>query len=105
MKLARPPERFTGGLIKALNDHGSCRRRSVGPDASMLLISSRILPAAGMHHMSRIVLGIPKQGSMRDGAWPLTTAQKAMVSAATIVPAPVLQRLASPAAKPKKTEE
>jgi NAD(P)-dependent dehydrogenase (short-subunit alcohol dehydrogenase family) len=105
MKLARPPERFTDGVLTALDDQKSFRRRGVGPDASMLLIASRILPAAGMHHMSRIVLGIPKQGSMRDGAWPLTVAQKAMVFAAKIVPAPVLQRLASLAAKRKKNEE
>ena len=104
MKLARPPERFTDGVLRALDDQKSFRRRGVGPDASMLLVSSRILPAAGMHHVSRIVLGIPRQGSMRDGAWPLTVAQKAMVSVAKIVPAPVLQRLASLAAKRKKTE-
>jgi NAD(P)-dependent dehydrogenase (short-subunit alcohol dehydrogenase family) len=102
MKLARPPERFTDGLLKALNDHGSFRRRGVGPDASMLLVSSRILPAIGMHHMSRVVLGIPKQGSMRDGAWPLTTAQKAMVFATKVIPQPVLQRLAAMAAKRRK---
>ncbi len=71
----------------------------------MLLVSSRILPAAGMHHMSRIVLGIPKQGSMRNGAWPLTTAQKGMVFAAKIIPAPVMQRLVSLAAKRKRNEE
>jgi NAD(P)-dependent dehydrogenase (short-subunit alcohol dehydrogenase family) len=106
MKLARPPERFTDGLIKALNDRGSFRRRGVGPDASMLLASSRILPASGMHHVSRIVLGIPRQGSMRDGAWPLTFAQKAMVLVARVIPQPVLQRLASLAAKRgKKNEE
>jgi NAD(P)-dependent dehydrogenase (short-subunit alcohol dehydrogenase family) len=45
MKLARPPERFTDGVVKALNDHGAFRRRGVGPDASMLLMSNRILPA------------------------------------------------------------
>src|SRR5246500_2582353 len=104
MKLARPPERFTDGVLKALDDRGAFRRRGVGPDASMLLVSNRILPASGMHHVSRIVLGIPKQGSMRDGAWPLTTAQKAMVLAARIIPQPVLQRLASLAAKRKKNE-
>jgi NAD(P)-dependent dehydrogenase (short-subunit alcohol dehydrogenase family) len=105
MRLARPPQRFTDGLLKALDDRGSFRRHGVGPDASMLLVSSRILPASGMHHISRIVLGIPKQGSMRGGAWPLTSAQKAMVVAAKILPAPVLQRLASLAAKRKKYEE
>jgi NAD(P)-dependent dehydrogenase (short-subunit alcohol dehydrogenase family) len=105
MKLARPPDRFADGVVKALADTGSFRRRGVGPDASMLLVSSRILPASGMHHMSRVVLGIPKQGSMRDGAWPLTTAQKAMLFATKLIPQPVLQRLVSLAAKRKKNEE
>ncbi len=95
MKLARPPERFTDGLLKALEDRGPFRRRGVGPDASMLLAANRILPASRMHHVSRIVLGIPRQGSMRGGAWPLTTAQKAMVLAARILPQPVLRRLAA----------
>jgi hypothetical protein len=58
-----------------------------------------------MHHMSRIILGIPKQGSMRDGAWPLTVNQKAMVLVARILPQPVLQRLASLAAKRRKANE
>jgi NAD(P)-dependent dehydrogenase (short-subunit alcohol dehydrogenase family) len=99
MRFARSPERFTVGLVKALADTGSFRRRGVGPDASMLLVSNRILPAIGMHHMSRTVLGIPKQGSMRGGAWPLTASQRAMVLAARVLPQPVLQRLASMAAK------
>jgi NAD(P)-dependent dehydrogenase (short-subunit alcohol dehydrogenase family) len=105
MKLARPPEKFPDGLLKALDDRGPFCRRGVGPDASMLLASNRILPASGMHHMSRIVLGIPRQGSMRDGAWPLTTAQKAMVLAARVLPAPVLQRLASLAARRRQGTE
>lgn len=74
--LARRPERFTEGLVKALDDRKPFRRRGVGPDASMLLAANRILPASGMHQLSRIVLGIPRQGSMRDGAWPMTTGQK-----------------------------
>ncbi len=104
MRLARPPERFTDGLLKALDDRAAFRRRGVGPDASMLLAANRILPASGMHHVSRTVLGIPRQGSMRGGAWPLTTAQKAMVLAARVIPQPVLQRLASLAAKRKGTQ-
>ncbi|OBI79589.1 SDR family oxidoreductase [Mycobacterium asiaticum] len=95
IKFARKPERFTDGLVKALDDQGAFRRHGVGPDASMLLVSSRLLPAAGMHHMSRMVLGIPRFGSMRDGAYPLTTAQRAMVSAAKVLPQPVMTRLAS----------
>jgi NAD(P)-dependent dehydrogenase (short-subunit alcohol dehydrogenase family) len=99
MKLARPPERFTDGLLKALADQKPFRRRGVGPDASMLLVANRILPASGVHHMSRIVLGIPRQGSMRGGAYPLTASQNAMVFAARVLPQPVLQRLAALAAR------
>jgi len=95
MRFARAPERFTDGLVRALADQAPFRRHGLGPDASMLLVFSRILPASGMHHMSRIVLGIPRQGSMRDGAWPLTASQKAMVAVARVLPAPLLQRLAA----------
>jgi NAD(P)-dependent dehydrogenase (short-subunit alcohol dehydrogenase family) len=99
MKLARPPEKFADGLLKALSDTASFRRHGVGPDASMLLVSNRILPAAGMHHMSRLVMGIPRQGTMRDGAWPLTGTQRAMVLATKIIPQPLMQRLADRAAR------
>jgi NAD(P)-dependent dehydrogenase (short-subunit alcohol dehydrogenase family) len=95
ISFARPPERFTDGLLTALDDRRSFRRRGVGLDASMLLAANRILPAAGMHHLSRIVLGIPKQGSMRGGAWPLTASQKAMVLVARVLPQPLLRRLAA----------
>jgi NAD(P)-dependent dehydrogenase (short-subunit alcohol dehydrogenase family) len=108
MRMARPPEKFTDGVVKALADTGSFRRRGVGPDASMLLALNRILPTIGMHHMSRVMLGIPKRGSMRDGAWPLTWAQKAQVSlalAAKVVPAPAMRRLAMLAAKRSKGNE
>jgi NAD(P)-dependent dehydrogenase (short-subunit alcohol dehydrogenase family) len=99
IKFARPPERFTDGLVKALADRGAFRRHAVGPDASMLLVSNRILPPSGMHHMSRLVLGIPRQGAMRNGAWPLTGVQKAMVLAAKVIPQPLMQRLADRAAR------
>lgn len=65
MKLARSPDRFTDGLLRALGDTTPFRRRGVGPDASMLLALNRILPAAGMHQLSRLVLGIPRQGALR----------------------------------------
>lgn len=101
MKLAMPPERFTDGLLKALNDKGAFRRRGVGPDASMLLAFNRILPSSGMHHISRIVLGIPRQGSMRGGAWPLTLAQRATTLVVRILPQPLMQRLAAKRRKGK----
>jgi NAD(P)-dependent dehydrogenase (short-subunit alcohol dehydrogenase family) len=95
IKFARSPERFADGLVKALEDKGPFRRHGVGPDASMLLACNRVLPASGMHQMSRIVLGIPRLGAMRDGAYPLTTAQRAIVSAAKVLPQPVMARLAT----------
>ncbi|CAJ1586944.1 SDR family oxidoreductase [[Mycobacterium] wendilense] len=99
MSFARPPEKFTDGLLAALADRAGFRRRGVGIEASMLLVANRILPAAGMHHMSRMVLGIPRQGAMRGGAVPLTATQRAMVVAAKILPQPVLQRLGQAAAR------
>lgn len=104
VKFARSPERFTDGLVKALTDQGAFRRHGVGPDASMLLVTNRFLPSAGMHHMSRVILGIPRFGSMRDGAWPLTTAQRLMVSAAKVLPQPVMVRLASLATRFSRTQ-
>jgi NAD(P)-dependent dehydrogenase (short-subunit alcohol dehydrogenase family) len=95
VSFARPPEKFTDGLIKALDDSRSFKRRGVGPDASMLLAFNRVLPATGMHHMSRLAMGIPRYGAMRGGAYPLTAGQRAMVFAARVLPQPVLQRLAS----------
>jgi NAD(P)-dependent dehydrogenase (short-subunit alcohol dehydrogenase family) len=105
MRLARSPERFADGLLKALEDEGSFRRRAVGRDASMLLVSNRILPAAGMHHVSRLVMGIPRHGAMRGGAYPLTTGQKAMVTAAKVLPQPVLMRLATLATRFSPSKE
>jgi hypothetical protein len=98
ISFARPAERFTDGLIKALADQKPFRRRGVGPDASMLLTFNRILPSSGMHHMSRIVLGIPRQGSMRDRQWPAkggSLGQRGMVLVARVLPQSVLQRLAA----------
>lgn len=99
IKFARRPEQFADGLVKALDDTGPFRRRAVGPDAAMLMALNRVVPSAGMHHVPRLVMGIPRHGSMRDGAWPLTTAQKAMITAAKVIPQPVLMRLATVAAR------
>ncbi|MGZ8771508.1 MAG: hypothetical protein ACXWXJ_10970, partial [Aeromicrobium sp.] len=95
VRFARQPVKFTDGLVSSLDDRASFRRRGVGPDAAMLLMSNRILPASGMHHMSRLVMGIPRQGAMRGGAFPLTGAQRVMVFAARVLPPAVLQRIAS----------
>lgn len=105
IRFARRPERFAEGLLKALDDTGPFRRRAVGPDAAMLLALNRVVPSAGMHHVPRLVMGIPRQGSMRGGAYPLTAAQKAMVFAAKVLPQPVMQRLAEVAMRRAAAKE
>jgi NAD(P)-dependent dehydrogenase (short-subunit alcohol dehydrogenase family) len=67
MRLARPPARFAAGLAKALEAQGSFARRAVGPDAKMLLISNRILPGRALHQITRVALGIPRHGALRNG--------------------------------------
>lgn len=62
---ARSPERFAAGLAKALDSSKPFVRRSVGPDARMLLIANRLLPGVGLHHMTRLMMGIPRFGAMR----------------------------------------
>jgi NAD(P)-dependent dehydrogenase (short-subunit alcohol dehydrogenase family) len=105
IRFARPPEKFADGLLEALSDRGAFARHGVGPDASMLLVSNRLLPSPGMHHLSRLVLGIPRQGAMRDGAWPLTTAQRAMLLAVKVIPKPVMQRVADRATRKAAARE
>lgn len=63
----RSPDRFAAGLAKALDGDAPFTRRSVGPDARMLLIANRLLPGIGLHHMVRMMMGIPRFGAMREG--------------------------------------
>lgn len=61
---ARSPQRFAAGLAKALESGAPFVRRSVGPDARMLLIANRVLPAAGLHQMVRVMMGLPRFGAL-----------------------------------------
>jgi NAD(P)-dependent dehydrogenase (short-subunit alcohol dehydrogenase family) len=61
---ARSPDRFAAGLAKALDSAAPFARRPVGPDARMLLIANRVLPAAGLHHMTRLIMGLPRFGGL-----------------------------------------
>ncbi|WP_433526013.1 SDR family oxidoreductase [Nocardia pseudovaccinii] len=60
---ARSPEQFAAGLARALGGTAPFVRHAVGPDARMLLTASRILPAAALHHLTRLMLGIPRSGA------------------------------------------
>lgn len=68
---ARSPQRFADGLAKALDSNRPYVRRSVGPDARMLLIANRLLPGAGLHQMTRLMMGLPRYGALRGD--PTTT--------------------------------
>jgi NAD(P)-dependent dehydrogenase (short-subunit alcohol dehydrogenase family) len=61
---ARSPERFAAGLANALESSKPFDKRSVGPDARMLLIANRMLPGAGLHQMVRLMMGIPRFGAL-----------------------------------------
>lgn len=63
---ARPPEKFAVGLAKALDSRKPFVRRSVGPDARMLLLANKFMPSVVMHHMIRVMMGIPRFGALRD---------------------------------------
>lgn len=64
-RAARPPEKFAEGLAKALASSKPFVRTAVGPDARMLLIGNRLLPASGLHQMTRLMMGIPRFGALR----------------------------------------
>jgi NAD(P)-dependent dehydrogenase (short-subunit alcohol dehydrogenase family) len=63
---AKSPERFAASLAKALDSEKPFVRRPVGPDARMLLITNRLLPPAALHHMIRLMMGIPRFGGLTD---------------------------------------
>jgi NAD(P)-dependent dehydrogenase (short-subunit alcohol dehydrogenase family) len=65
LRIAKPPEKFAASLAKALDDSSPFARCAVGIDARMLLIATRLLPDAAMHHMTRLMMGIPRFGALR----------------------------------------
>jgi NAD(P)-dependent dehydrogenase (short-subunit alcohol dehydrogenase family) len=65
MRIASPPDRFGRALAKALADTAPYTKHPVGPDARMLVLASRLLPQAGMYQMSRLAMGLPRQGAIR----------------------------------------
>ena len=64
-RAARSPDLFAAGLAKALEENKPFVRRSVGPDARILLVANRLLPGAAMHTMTRLMMGIPRFGALR----------------------------------------
>ena len=62
---ARSPEKFAAGLAHALDSSKPFVKTAIGPDARMLLIANRVLPSAGLHQMTRLMMGIPRFGALR----------------------------------------
>jgi NAD(P)-dependent dehydrogenase (short-subunit alcohol dehydrogenase family) len=64
-RAAKPPEQFAIALADALDETAPYVRRPVGYDARMLVIAARVVPARAMHHMTRLMMGIPRFGALR----------------------------------------
>jgi NAD(P)-dependent dehydrogenase (short-subunit alcohol dehydrogenase family) len=65
MRLANPPERFGTALAKALDERAPFARRTVGLDARMLLVGSRLLPGRLLHHAVRWAMRLPRHGALQ----------------------------------------
>lgn len=66
LRIARAPKTFAPTVERALADRGPIRRRSVGIDARLLLLGSRVLPDRLLQRLAGIAIGIPGPGSLRD---------------------------------------
>jgi len=62
---AKSPDRFAAALGTALDADTPFVRRPVGADARLLMIANRLLPAAGLHTITRMMMGIPRFGALR----------------------------------------
>src|SRR5499426_178587 len=62
MRLANPPERFGPALARALDERAPFARHTVGIDARMLLVGSRLLPGWLLHHAVRWAMRLPRHG-------------------------------------------
>lgn len=66
IKMARSPELFARSLAQALESDKAFAKVPVGPDARMLLHTSRLMPSAGMHQFIRLAMGLPRRGALRS---------------------------------------
>ncbi|OBF34308.1 short-chain dehydrogenase/reductase [Mycobacterium sp. ACS1612] len=64
-RAAKSPDEFATGLAKALDDKAPYAKNAVGVDARMLLVANRLLPSSGLHHITRLLMGIPRFGALR----------------------------------------
>ncbi|MFC8526030.1 SDR family NAD(P)-dependent oxidoreductase [Nocardia sp. NPDC057227] len=96
MRIARPPAVFAARLATALDDTAPYARHAVGADAAALVASNRALPAAAMHQVVRLAMGLPRYRALRAGGIRLGLATRALLRAAELLPAPVTRRITLP---------
>jgi NAD(P)-dependent dehydrogenase (short-subunit alcohol dehydrogenase family) len=66
VRLASPPERFARALAKVLDERAPFARHTVGFDARLLLLGSRLLPGRLLHHLLRLAMRLPRHGGLRS---------------------------------------
>jgi NAD(P)-dependent dehydrogenase (short-subunit alcohol dehydrogenase family) len=66
IRIAAPPDRFARGLASALDDRAPLARHAVGLDARVLLFAYRLLPSRLLQQVTRIAMGIPRYGALRQ---------------------------------------
>lgn len=66
MRFAAPPERFARRLAGALTERAPYARHGVGVDARALLLSDRLLPGRVLHAVTRLAMGLPAPGALRN---------------------------------------
>jgi NAD(P)-dependent dehydrogenase (short-subunit alcohol dehydrogenase family) len=76
LHLANPPEGFAPELARALDEQAPFARRTVGIDARMLLVGSRLLPGRLLHHAVRWAMRLPRHGALRPPAKPSRTGHR-----------------------------
>lgn len=65
-RAAKSPETFAARLTGVLDSSKPFVKTAVGFDARMLLIANRLLPSSGLHQMTRLMMGIPRFGALRE---------------------------------------
>ncbi len=73
LRLARSPERFAPALARAVTDRAPFARRSVGPDARLMAVGGRLMPARLFQRVASRVMGLPGPGSLRGDPARLAT--------------------------------
>jgi NAD(P)-dependent dehydrogenase (short-subunit alcohol dehydrogenase family) len=71
-RLASPPGRFAPAVARAVKDRAPFVRHAVGPDAHLVVLASRLLPARLLQRAAGLVMGLPPPGTLRGDPARLT---------------------------------